>query len=284
MSRTEPTTLRPDHRLPDRSALLEPGLAADCAPSAGKGPAQPPRRAAADVRTGTFLGVAGAVGLAWAILVAAQLAGSRALDHDALLGGQRVDPAHVVVFLVGWQVMVLAMMVPASVPVLRDVAARPRRLAPFLAGFALVWTAFAWLALSVDSVVHRTADLAPWLASRHLIAAGLLGFAGAVTLAPITARCLSACRQWRAGTPDAATLKRHIHLADGVRYGTLCLGCDGALMLLVFGLGRGNVAWMAVAGVAMAAMRTDRLAGSLHQWVGAVLVAAAAAVVAAGLL
>lgn len=223
-----------------------------------------------------------AVGLAWAVLLAAQVAGSRALDHDALLGGGRVDPAKFALFLVGWQVMVVAMMLPPSFPVLRDVAARPGRVAPFLGGFALVWTGFAWCALSVDSVVHRTADLAPWLASRHLIAAGLLALAGAAALAPVTTRCLSACRRWRAG--DAVPGDAGRHVGDGARYGVLCVGCDGALMLLVFGLGKGSVAWMAVAGFAMAVMRTDRLAGSLHRWIGGALVVAGAALMAAGLL
>ena len=97
----------------------------------------------------------------------------RRLHHDALIE-QR--PAAVgwrcLLFLVAWQAMIAAMMLPSSLPLIRlfarrqlEAGARAARVrAAFLGGYAAVWTLFGGLAFLADVGVHRTVDATPWLA------------------------------------------------------------------------------------------------------------------------
>jgi predicted metal-binding membrane protein len=199
------------------------------------------------------------------------------LDHDALFRGGQVGPAAVGWFLVGWQLMVVAML-PGSFPALRRVAARRARVAPFLAGFGAVWTAFGWAALSLDSAVHRTVDQYAWLGARpYLVAAGLLVAVGLWQLAPLTSRCLAECRAWAlAPGPDTSV---RAGLANGARYGGFCLGCDGGLMLLMFAVGA-SLVWAAILALAMVLQHSDLAHRGAHGWIGAVILTAAAVVVA----
>lgn len=221
-------------------------------------------------------GVAGAVGFAWAGLVVVQMVDPHPLDHDAIFETSRTPWLAAALFLVGWQLMVAAMMLPGSVPVIRAMA-RPPDLAAFLAGFAAVWTVFACCVLNLDSLVHRVVDHAPWLAARsHLVLAGLLLAVGAAEMTPLARRCLAACRHWE---------RRHGRqaLAEGVRYGTLCVGCDGPLMLLMFAVGKGNVAWMALLAALMTAARVEWMPRSTPRLIGAAALVSGTAVLAAAL-
>ena len=227
--------------------------------------------------------VAAAAAASWALLVAAQATGSRLLDHDATFEGGQVGPAGLGLFFIGWQVMVAATMLPVSFPAIRRVAANTSRgagMAFFLAGFGAVWTAFAWAALSLDSVVHGAVEQHSWLAARpYLVGTGLLVVVGLWQFAPLKGRCLAACRGWAPG--PRAGLARSRPFADGARYGQLCLACDGGVMLLMFAVG-GGVAWMAILGLVMALERTTRLKGVAHRWIGAALLASAAAALLVG--
>jgi predicted metal-binding membrane protein len=225
--------------------------------------------------------VPAAVAAAWAIVVAGEASGASLLDHDAIFEGGRTEWAAVGLFLVGWLVMVAAMMLPTSFPAIRDVATRGAGVGAFLGGFGAVWALFGWAALTLDSVVHRTVDDQPWLGRRpHLVAAGLLVLVGVAQVAPLKHRCLAACRHWTAG-PQA---RRHRgSFVDGARYGQLCVGCDGPLMLLMFAAGGIGVAGMVVLSVAMAAERKAWLKGSVHRWIGAVILTLAAVAVASEL-
>ena len=145
-----------------------------------------------------------AIALAWALAVAAEISGhGAALHHDALIEGKLPYAIALVLFLVAWQAMIAAMMLPSSLPLVRLFAAasadqpRPRAaMAAFLGGYALIWTAFGWLAFVGDTMVHATVDGTPWL-QRHewLIAGGTLALAGAFQFSGLKDRCLEVCRQ-----------------------------------------------------------------------------------------
>jgi hypothetical protein len=67
--------------------------------------------------------------------------------------------------------MTVAMMLPSSMPMVQLVVYAGRRQArpvaiplAFLAGYAVIWTAFAAGAFLTDTGVHRLVDLWPWLA------------------------------------------------------------------------------------------------------------------------
>jgi predicted metal-binding membrane protein len=217
-------------------------------------PPQPARRRA-PVRWPLVL-----TALAWALALLATLTGQRYLiDHHWLLEESGLPfVAALVVFLACWQVMTAGMMLPSSLPMLNMMtyAARkqtsPRRvLAAFVAAYAVVWTGFAVFAFTGDSFIHRAVDNWPWLAEHwQVIGAGTFALAGLFQFSPLKERCLTACRSpfaffvryYRAGTGGAWRL--------GLRHGLFCLGCCWALMLIMFGVGVGSLAWMAgLAGV-----------------------------------
>jgi predicted metal-binding membrane protein len=119
-------------------------------------------------------------------------------------------------------------------------------MAAFLAGYAVVWSAFGALAFSGDVVVHDVVDSTPWLAARPwLIAGGVLALAGAFQFSSLKDACLRQCRH------PGAYLMRHYERGLGGAFrlgrghGLFCLGCCWALMLVMFAAGVANLWWMA---------------------------------------
>jgi predicted metal-binding membrane protein len=167
-----------------------------------------------------------------------------------------------------WALMVLAMMLPTSIPFLTAysniLSARPGqdwigRFWAFLAGYVLVWLGFA-LVMALAQHLSAPADFPP--AGNSLpagfLAAFLLGLAGLYQFSGLKHACLARCRQpmtfflahWRDGRPGA--------LRMGLRHGLDCLGCCWALMALSFIGGAMNLALMALG---MGLMLVEKLAG-----------------------
>jgi predicted metal-binding membrane protein len=234
-------------------------------------------------RPGVDPAILATVGAAWALMLGL-IALDRAdlISHDAVLtGAGEALPLAVVVFLVTWQLMTAAMMLPTSLPMIRafavTVRARPRparAIAAFLAGYFVIWTAFAVLALAGDAVVHWLVDSWAWLAARPwLISGGILVAAGAFQFSPIKERCLAECRSpvqflwrhYRPGIGNAWLL--------GLRHGVFCLGCCWALMLAMFAVGVGSVIWMVALTGVMLVEKTSRYGRRLVPIVGAVFIA-----------
>jgi len=158
-----------------------------------------------------------------------------------------------IVFLASWQVMTVGMMLPSSMPVVYMIihAGRQQRRpytvpGAFLAGYALVWTAFALVAGAVDMGVHWLMDSWLWLgASPWIVGAATFTVAGVFQFSPLKERCLRQCRSpfsffvryYRPGESAAWRL--------GLRHGIFCLGCCWALMLVMFGVGIASLTGMA---------------------------------------
>jgi predicted metal-binding membrane protein len=183
------------------------------------------------------------------------------------------------------------MMLPTTVPMARLVAVvsarapHPGRMRGALAAsYLAVWSGFGLVALLVDTRVHAAVDRWPWL-DQHagLILAATLALAGAFQFSRLKDRCLTACRDplgmlWRyygRGPGRAWRL--------GLRHALSCLGCCWALMLLLFGMGVGSLAWMLLLTAVMVAEKTTHWGRRLTAPVGAGLLAAAAAGAAASL-
>ena len=225
------------------------------------GPIAAPQPVGHPVRLGTGLALA-SVG-AWVITGLGSVTGAGSmLGHDALIHGGASGPPPlwlaILGFLVAWQVMLAAMMVPASGPAIRAVGqalsmrARPiLESAGFVAAFAAIWTAFGLLALGDDWVLHHVVDATPWLAARpELIGAGVLGLAGAYQLSPWKRYGLVACRDPMGVAACCRPTGRRAGLRAGIRHAVDCLGASWALMLLMFAVGPASLAWMiALAGV-----------------------------------
>jgi predicted metal-binding membrane protein len=228
-----------------------------------------------------------AIAAAWGLAVTAELSGTaETLHHDALIEGG--SPWAVLVFLLAWQAMVAAMMLPSALPLIRLFEAvsrnqeRPwRARSAFLGGYAAVWTAFGALALLGDSVVHHTVDAFPWLSERPwLVAGGVLALAGAFQFSDLKDQCLSKCRQpgpylfahYRRGAEAGFRL--------GFGHGLFCLGCCWALMLVMFAAGVAVLWWMAALTAVMVYEKTGRHGRALTPVVGIVLLGLAAVVFA----
>lgn len=222
----------------------------------------------------------GVVALAWALALAGGLAGrSDWLAHDALLGRGVPDAATLLRFLLAWQVMVGAMMLPTALPMVR-LFARASRGAPghglamlaFLGAYAAVWTAFALAAVVGDAGVHALAATLDLRQTRPGLLAGLaLLLAGAFQFSPLKEQCLRACRHpvsflmhyYGRGVRAAWRL--------GLRHGLFCLGCCWALMLVMFAVGAGSLVWMSLLTGVMLIEKTSRWGRRLVPVVGLLL-------------
>ncbi len=208
---------------------------------------------------------------AWILTVVGTATGAGSvLGHDALIHGGPSGPPPLwlaaVGFLITWQLMLAATMVPASGPALgvvaRGLAARARPLlesATFVAAFALVWSAFGLAAFAGDWVLHHLVDTTPWLAARpELIQAGILAVAGAYQLTPWKRSGLAACRDPHAVAACCDPAADRPGFRAGVRHALDCLGASWALMLLMFAAGPADLAWMvAVTGIMAYEVRAD---------------------------
>jgi predicted metal-binding membrane protein len=182
------------------------------------------------------------------------------LEHvHAVAGGYAVI---VVLFVAAWTLMTVAMMLPTSLPLLalfyslvRQRANRIRLVGLVVLGYLGVWTVFGALVHLADRGVHEVvAHSAVLEANEWAISAGTILLAGAYQFTALKERCLQKCRsplsfimeRWRGGRETAHALRL------GLSHGLFCLGCCWSLMLLMFAVGVGSIAWMLALGTVMA--------------------------------
>jgi predicted metal-binding membrane protein len=228
------------------------------------------------------------IAAAWAAAIAAQAAGAAALvHHDALLAGDGPSPALApLLFVLAWQVMIAAMMLPSSLPLVRLYARasehtplRARSMAAFLGGYALVWSLFGLAAFGADAGLHAAVNASAWL-ERHdwWIGGAVLALAGAFQFTPLKDACLDKCRH------PAQFLMRYYERGPaggfrlGARHGLFCVGCCWALMLVMFATGVASLLWMAALTALMIHEKTRPAGARAVPVTGAALLAAASVV------
>lgn len=205
--------------------------------------------ASRNVVLGLLLALAAA---AWAVI-----AWQRAMMDAGMATASPTMGMRAPLFLAIWVVMMVAMMFPATAPMILTFhriqnARRERREAVvstwiFVAAYMLIWTlagaaAFA-LALAAEAVAVRTA--LPSAASAR-IGGAIVVMAGLYQLTPAKDFCLSKCRtpvgfimtSWRDGAAGAMRM--------GLLHGAYCLGCCWLLFAILFPLGIMNIAAMAL--------------------------------------
>ena len=233
-----------------------------------------------------------AIGSAWVLAFAAQTSGrATLLNHGALIEGtpfRSPPPLWVALplFLLAWQVMVVAMMLPSSLPMVRLFGAASARVArpaatrlAFLGGYLIVWGGFGAVAFVQDIGIHRLVDHTPWLAQHPwLIGGAALALAGAFQFSALKERCLTECRH------PAAYLLQHYRrgVGNGFRlgwgHGMFCLGCCWALMLLMFAAGVAQLWWMAALTALMVYEKVGRGGDRVTPFAGVALFALSALV------
>jgi predicted metal-binding membrane protein len=211
--------------------------------------------------------IVAAIAVAWAAAIVADVVGgARFVHHDALIEGGWPLPAALAVFVVAWQLMIVAMMLPSSLPLIRVFVMAAagqeepaRATAALLAGYASVWTVFGVAAFLFDVGIHGVVDRVEFLETHpRLIAGSVLIIAGAFQFSDLKDRCLRECRH-----PAPFLMSRYARGSAaafrlGVSHGIFCLGCCWALMLVGFAAGVANLWWMAALTAVMVFEKTAR--------------------------
>jgi predicted metal-binding membrane protein len=230
------------------------------------------------------------IAAAWAAAIAAQLAGAAALlHHDSLLaGGGPPLAVAALLSLLAWQVMIAAMMLPSSLPLVRLYARasagapqRRRAMTAFLGGYALVWSGFGLAAFGADAGVHAVISSSSWLEQHDWwIGGSVLALAGAFQFTSLKDACLDKCRH-----PGQFMLRYYERGAGGglrlgMRHGAFCVGCCWALMLVMFAAGVASLIWMALLTAVMIHEKTRPAGARAVPVTGVALLAAASVVLA----
>jgi predicted metal-binding membrane protein len=210
----------------------------------------------------------------------------RHLEHVGLFGPLAG------LFVLGWVLMTVAMMLPTSLPLvaLFHSMTRSRRdhavlVTLLIAGYVGAWTVFGVVVHQGDWFVHRGVHRVPWLLERPwIISAAILAGAGAFQFSRLKYRCLDQCRSpfsfiaghWRGGNERLQAFRL------GVHHGLFCLGCCWALMLLMFAIGVGNIGWMLAIGAVMTLEKNAPWGRRIGRPLGAILLAWSVAVATTG--
>jgi predicted metal-binding membrane protein len=208
---------------------------------------------------------AGLIALAWLTLwLWSESPYGRFLSHEegGAAGLGEDYPALLLVFVAGWTLMTVAMMLPTSLPLVAMFRSLVRRrpdagtlVALVVVGYLSVWTLFAFAVHLGDQGVHAAVERSSWLAGNAwIIGAGTVLLAGTYQFMPLKYHCLDKCRSpfsfvmgnWRGGRGGLEALRLGMH------HGVFCLGCCWSLMLVMFAVGVGNIAWMLALGAVMA--------------------------------
>lgn len=231
-----------------------------------------------------WLALFGAILMAWAVLFVMSIPtelrdGARIFGSDFITSLCTITPdsAGFMRIILMWALMSAAMMAPTALPAFATYddlshTAPEASFARLVVGYLLIWLGFSVLAAGMQMVLFRMDLLSAYGDSRsRFLTAGLLITAGGYQFSPIKEACLSKCRMpmtffmqhWNEGP-----------LRNGLRLGTVCLGCCWALMLLAFVGGVMNVAFMGLATVIMIFEKLPDLGRYITRPMGGLLIAA----------
>jgi predicted metal-binding membrane protein len=213
---------------------------------------------------------------AWILILLAEIAGYGHLLHHKALGDDSIPLVlKLLVFLVLWQVMIVAMMLPSSVPMLKlfakassNQSQSQQALFIFICAYVTVWAGFAIALFGLDIGLHQW----NWLHEKSWLYSGFtLVVAGAFQFSSLKQQCLQVCRHpfsflthhYEQGLLGAWKL--------GIYHGLYCLGCCWALMLVMFVIGVGHLTWMLLLTVVMTMERTRQNFWSIMLVLGVVL-------------
>ena len=253
---------------------------------------------AAVQRRAFYAGGLALAALGWAVLALwAASPWGRYLDHGGIAEAgfagaicEAVPGGGAVLHVAGWVLMLGAMMLPTTLPVLwlfgRMTARRgdrARLMAAVVAGYLAAWAGFGIVAHLGDAAVIAEVRRSAWLTfNGWALGAAVLALAGAFQFSALKRRCLERCRSplglvmqhWRGVRPMGEAW------GLGLAHGAFCVGCCWALMLIMFVVGTGNVGWMLLLGAVMAAEKNLAWGRRLSAPVGMALIGWSAAAVA----
>jgi predicted metal-binding membrane protein len=193
-----------------------------------------------------------------------------------------------VLFLSAWAMMMVAMMVPATLPLIllyrtvaRDRSSLVRAqvgMVAVLVGYIAVWTAAGLPVYAYSLFAEGVGPLATVLPALLLVVGGIYQFT------PLKRICHTRCsnplfflmNNWRPGSSGALRL--------GMLHGVDCLGCCAGLMVGLVALGMMNLAWMLTAALIIFAEKTIPGSYLVARPLGIVMVVGGIALLGAPLL
>jgi predicted metal-binding membrane protein len=224
----------------------------------------------------------------WAY-VANQAASMGSMPSAAMGGmGMRDIGEEAALFLLAWTAMMVAMMVPATLPLilLYRTSARNRLslvqarvgVVTLLVGYIAVWASAGLPVYAYNSLTGAAGSLAAVLPALLLIVGGAYQFT------PLKRICHARCssplfflmHNWRPGATGALRL--------GGLHGVECLGCCAGLMVGLVALGMMNLAWMLTAALIIFAEKTIPNSHRIARPLGVAMVAGGVVLLARSLL
>jgi predicted metal-binding membrane protein len=181
-------------------------------------------------------------------------------DMGSAMGGMAMGGIEgLALFLPAWAVMMVAMMVPATLPLILYRHLARKRLGPaqarigtviLLMGYVAVWAIVGLPVFAYNALSSIAGSLATVLPALLLIVGGVYQFT------PLKRICHARCssplfflmQNWRPGAAGALRL--------GAIHGVDCLGCCAGLMVGLVALGMMHLTWMLTAAVIIFAEKT----------------------------
>jgi predicted metal-binding membrane protein len=181
-------------------------------------------------------------------------------DMGSAMGGMAMGGiGGLALFLPAWAVMMVAMMVPATLPLILYRHLARKRLGPaqarigtviLLMGYVAVWAIVGLPVFAYNALSSIAGSLATVLPALLLIVGGVYQFT------PLKRICHARCssplfflmQNWRPGAAGALRL--------GAIHGVDCLGCCAGLMVGLVALGMMHLTWMLTAAVIIFAEKT----------------------------
>ncbi|WP_223458922.1 MULTISPECIES: DUF2182 domain-containing protein [unclassified Pseudomonas] len=203
----------------------------------------------------------GQAGLGWTIVIVA-LSLAAWFEMLVVMGDMDEGPGTPLhglpAYLIGWVVMLTAMMLPSELNYIAAFAAmlksrggkslaRTRRMACFIAGYAVAWIGYGLAAYLLDYAIRALSlEFLAWNRAGPYWAGAVLIIAGIFQVSALKNVCLTGCRSplsffaqyWRGGDFGAVLM--------GARHGMVCVGCCWAMMAVMFAVGVMSPAWMAL--------------------------------------
>ncbi|MCA1644470.1 MAG: DUF2182 domain-containing protein [Chloroflexi bacterium] len=241
-------------------------------------------RLTVDARRPFMAAMAGLIAIAWLTLwLWGQSPYGRFLSHDGIDAAGGGAPL-ALTFIAGWTLMIVAMMLPSSLPLVAMFAVLTRQrsdrfvlLGLLLLGYLSTWAGFGAAIHAGDLGLHAVVRQIDWLGKHAwLIGAATLAAAGVYQFSSLKYRCLEKCRSplsfitehWRGRGERGHAFRL------GVHHGLFCVGCCWLLMLLMFAVGVGNLGCMLSLGALMALEKNVRWGRRISAPLGVVLLAA----------
>ena len=181
-----------------------------------------------------------------------------------------------VAYVVAWAIMMAAMMLPSAWPMMGLYAATQRRArvpvrVVSVTLFVLMYLGL-WAVTGVPVYAAGVALMAVSAGTLAYVVAGVLVIAGVFQFTPLKQVCLRHCRSplgfllghWRAGWTGA--------LAMGWAHAVYCVGCCGALMLVLVVAGAMGLPWVLLIACAVAAEKLLPRGERIARLTGAALI------------